>query len=190
MVPSPITPDTESELSDLSEDLDLLQQLEHLLEEERGALIQYHTSSENLIDLGAEDMQRDQQQWHLLKTLPEATATTRDLHQGPWTSPTLMHTSQRAPAAEEGIQQSDDLLSTNPPPSPAVAAAICLMVEDPYFDTPMNSPSAEEAAVGSSEDAKPWTVSPIFSTPSLCLNDQTLELNSPASGKWSYLCMC
>ncbi|XP_033988174.1 tyrosine-protein phosphatase non-receptor type 22 isoform X2 [Trematomus bernacchii] len=45
-----------------------------------------------------------------------------------------------------------------------------LMVEDPYFDTPMSSPS--------SEDSK-WTASPLFSPPALHLNDQ--ELNSPVA---------
>lgn len=34
----------------------------------------------------------------------------------------------------------------------------------------------------STQNDKQWTLSPIFSTPSLCLNDQTLEQTSPASG--------
>ena len=50
-----------------------------------------------------------------------------------------------------------------------------LMVEDPYFDTPMSSPS--------SEDPK-WTASPLFSPPALHLNDQ--ELNSPVAGTFLY----
>ncbi|XP_044068650.1 tyrosine-protein phosphatase non-receptor type 22 isoform X2 [Siniperca chuatsi] len=184
MAPSTITPDSESELSDLSEELNLLPQFQHLLDEERDGLPQYHTAlpSENLIALRDKDMQRDQQQWHLLQTLPEALASTQDLQEGPRTSPKLVHTCQSAPAVEERIQEGNDIPLLNPPPPPAVAAAICLMVEDPYFVTPMSPSSSEEAPTDFTEDAKQWTVSPVFSTPSLCLNDQTLELNSPASG--------
>lgn len=187
MVPSAITPDTESKLSDLSEELDLLPQFQQMLNEERDVLPQYQapspSASENLIDLRDKGAQMDQQQWHLLRTLPEALVTTQELQEGPGASPKWVHNSQRAPAVEE----SEDIPSLNPPPSPAMAAAICLMVEDPYFDAPMSSPSSEEAPMDSTKHDKQWTVSPIFSTPSLCLNDQILELNSPASGKWSYL---
>ena len=186
MAPLPITPDTESGHSDLSDDLDLLPQLQHLLDEERALLPQYHTplpsAPENHIPSRAKDMQREEQQWHLLRTLPAALATTKDLLEGPRASPTLVHTSQRAPAVEER----DDIPSLNVPPSPAVAAAICLMVEDPYFDTPMSSPSSVDAPMEAPEETKEWAVSSVFNTPSLCLNDQTLELSSPASGKWSY----
>lgn len=184
-------PNTESKFSDLRE-LDLQPQFQHLLDEERDVLPLYHTplpsASNNLIALRARDKQSDQQQSDLLWTLPGFLATTQDLQDGPTTSPKLLHTSQRAAGVEERIQESDDIPSLDPPPSPAVAAAICLMVEDPYFDTPMSSPSSEEAPVA--EDTKPWTVRPVFSTPSLSLNDQTLELSNSASGKWSYLCMC
>ncbi|XP_031700682.1 tyrosine-protein phosphatase non-receptor type 22 [Anarrhichthys ocellatus] len=183
--PSSITTDTESELSDLSEELDLRPQFQHLLDEERDVLQQYHTplpsASENHIALRAKDLPRDQEQWHLLRTLPEA-PTIQDPQEGPKIPVTQAHTSQRAPAEEERIKESDDIPSLNPSPSPAVAAAICLMVEDPYFDIPMSSPSSEEAPMDLTKDAKQWTDSLIFSTPSLCLNDQTLELNSPASG--------
>ncbi|XP_038578106.1 tyrosine-protein phosphatase non-receptor type 22 isoform X1 [Micropterus salmoides] len=185
MVPSTNTPDTESELSDLSEELDLLPQFQHLLDEESNVFPQYHTplhsASENLIALRDKDMQWDDRQWHLLQSFPEDLAFTQDLQEGPTTSPKLVHISQRSPEAEEKIQERDDVPFLNPPPSPAVAAAICLMVEDPYFDAPLSSPSSEEVPVDS-EDAKQWTVSPIFNTPSLFLNDQTLELSSPASG--------
>ncbi|XP_031146458.1 tyrosine-protein phosphatase non-receptor type 22 isoform X2 [Sander lucioperca] len=180
-VASPITPDTESELSDLSEELDLL-------DEERDVSPQYHTplpsALENLIDFRAEDMHGDQEQWYLLQTLPEALATAQNLQEGPRISPKPIptHTSHRTSLVEEKIQDPDDIVSRNTPPSPAVAAAICLMVEDPYFDTPMSSPPSEEAPMDSTEDAKQWTDSPIFSTPSLFLNNKTLELNSPASG--------
>ncbi|XP_059188453.1 tyrosine-protein phosphatase non-receptor type 22 [Centropristis striata] len=154
MVPSAIMPDTESELFD----------------------------PEHHIAPRANDMQRDQEQWHILRTLPEALAGTQDLREGHRASPQLVRSGQRSPAAEERIQGSDDIPSLNPPPSPAVAAAICMMVEDPYFDTPMSSPSSEEAPMDSTEAGKQWTDIPTFNTPSLCLNDQTLKLNSPASG--------
>ncbi|KAM6929959.1 LOW QUALITY PROTEIN: tyrosine-protein phosphatase non-receptor type 22 [Lycodopsis pacificus] len=173
-VPSSITTDTESELSDLSEELDLLPQFQHLLDEERDVLQQYHTplpsASENHIALRAKDLPRDQEQWHLPPT------TIQDPQEGSKTPVTQAHTSQRAPAEDERIKESDDIPSLNPQPSPS--AAICLMVEDPYFDTPMSSPSSDEAPMDSTKDAKQWRVS----TPSLCLNDQTLERNSPASG--------
>ncbi|KAA8591302.1 hypothetical protein FQN60_002245 [Etheostoma spectabile] len=127
-------------------------------------------------------MHGDQKQWYLLRTLPEALATAQNLQDEPRTSPKLLHTSHRAPLVAETIQDLDDIPSLNIPPSPAVTAAICQMVEDPYFDTPMSSPPSEESPMDSSEDAKQWTDSSIFCTPSLFLNDQTLELNSPASG--------
>ncbi|XP_051282249.1 tyrosine-protein phosphatase non-receptor type 22 isoform X2 [Dicentrarchus labrax] len=186
VVPSAITPDTESEHSDLSEELDLLPQLQQLLDEERDVLRQYHaplpSAPENLIALRAKDTHWDHQQWDLLRTFPEVMATTQDLQEGPMNSPKLVYTSQRTHAVEERIQESDDIPSLNPPPTPAVAAAICLMVEDPYFDTPMSSPLLEDAPMDSAEDDKQQTDSPIFSTPSVCLNGETLELNSPASG--------
>ncbi|KAM9351034.1 tyrosine-protein phosphatase non-receptor type 22 [Symphorus nematophorus] len=186
MMVAPSAPmlDTEDELIDLSDDLDLMPQLQHLLDEERGVLAQYHSklpsASGNLPAFRATNgmQQREQQQqWHLLQTPPEAVVTTQE---APRTSPTtLAHASQRAPAA---VEQSDEIPSLNPPPTPAVAAVLCSLVEDPYFDTPMSSPSSEEAPMDSTSDTKQWRVSPILSAPSLCLNDQTLELNPPASG--------
>ncbi|XP_073326192.1 tyrosine-protein phosphatase non-receptor type 22 [Pagrus major] len=180
VIPSALTPDPECALSDLTDDLDLLPELQRLLDEERDALQQYHPlfacASENLISL------KDQHQWHLPQTPPDALASTQDPQEVLRTSPILLHASQRAPAVEERIQESYDVPSLNPPPSPAVAAAICLMVEDPYFDTPLTPPSTVEAPVDSAQDDKQWTVSPIFSTPLLSLNDQTLEQNPPASG--------
>ncbi|XP_008291530.1 tyrosine-protein phosphatase non-receptor type 22 isoform X2 [Stegastes partitus] len=174
MVRSAITPSiTESELCDLHEELDLMPQFQHLLDEERDVLPQHLTplpsASENLIA----------QQWQLLQTLPEDLAMIQDLSEGLWTSPKLVDTNQRVPVDEERIPESNDTPSRNRSPSPAVAAAICLMVEDPYFDTPMNSPLSGEAPM--EEDFKQWTVSPVFSSPSLFLNDHSLELNSTAS---------
>ncbi|XP_068453934.1 tyrosine-protein phosphatase non-receptor type 22 [Clinocottus analis] len=175
-LPSAITTDAEGELSDLRDDLNLRPQFQHLLDEERDVLQQYHTPSpsapENHIAL---DSPGDQERWHLLGTLPEAAALQE-------ASMARAHTSHRAPAVEERTKESQDIASPNAPPSAAVVAAICLMVEDPYFDTPMSSPSSDEVPVDLIEGAKQWTVSPIFTTPSLCLNDQTLQPNSPASG--------
>lgn len=173
VVPSPAAPDTKSKLSDLSEGLDALPQIQPVVNED--VLLRCRApsppASENRIVLRDEDTQGGQQHWHLLRTLPEALVATRDLLEGPQSA----HTGQRAPAVEE----SKDIPSPNPLPSPAVAAAICLMVEDPYFDTPMGSPSSEEAPM----DCTKHPVGPTCSTPSVYLNDETLELNSPPSGK-------
>ncbi|XP_062421383.1 tyrosine-protein phosphatase non-receptor type 22 isoform X2 [Pungitius pungitius] len=172
-VPSAITPNIEAKLCDLSEVLDLRPQFQHLLEEEREVL--YHTplpsASENHIGSRSKDLLRDQEQWHLLRTLPGALTAAQAPQEGPKTR-----------AGKQRMEESEDAPPASPPHLPAVAAAICLMVEDPYFDTPMSFPSSEEAAIDLHEDALRWTVSSIASTPSLCLNEQTLELNSPASG--------
>ncbi|XP_047451289.1 tyrosine-protein phosphatase non-receptor type 22 [Mugil cephalus] len=161
VVPSALN---ESEFSYLTEDYDLMQQFQHLLEEERQALPQYYTAlpsapNASLIDLRAEAMQWDQQQWQLIQTLPEAT---------------------RAPAVEEKIQESKDVPSASLPPSSGVAAAVCMMVEDPYFDTPISSPSSGAASVDHVEESDAWTFSPIFTAPTLCLNDLVLEPASDA----------
>ncbi|XP_042264107.1 tyrosine-protein phosphatase non-receptor type 22 isoform X1 [Thunnus maccoyii] len=175
-VPPAITPNT-----DLRKELDLRPQFQHPLDEERDVLPQYHTlmpsASDNHIALRARDKQRDKQQWDVPQAFPVVLATTQDLQDGPKTSPKLVHTSQRAAGVKERIEESDDIPSLDPPPLPTVAEAICLMVEDPYFDTPMSSPSSEEAPVDSTDDTKQWTASPVFTTPSLSLNDQTLEFN-------------
>lgn len=183
MVPSTIAPDTESDLIDLSEELELLPQLQKLLDEERAALAQCHAplppASENLNALGAKDkLRQQQQQWHLLQTVPEAFATTHDTQKEPRASPKPVRASQRAPAVEEAIQESNDIPPPKPPP--AVVAVICHLVEDPYFDTPLSSPSSEEAPVDPVRDDKQWTVS----------SNQPLEPNSPVSGKWVHLWMC
>ncbi|XP_018537687.1 tyrosine-protein phosphatase non-receptor type 22 isoform X1 [Lates calcarifer] len=184
MVPSAITPDAEHDLLDLSDELELMPQFQNLLDEERDVLAQYHTSlpftSENHIALTAKGELMEQQQWQ--HAFSDTWATTQNPLEGPRTSPKLVHVSQRAPAVQESIQESDDIPSLNPPPAPAVAEAICLMVEDPYFDNPMSSPSSDGVPMNPSEDAKQWTDSPIFSKPLLCLNEQTLEFTSPVSG--------
>lgn len=171
-----VQPDlTESEFSYLTKDYELMQQFQHLLEEERGALSQYHTTlpsapDTSLIDLSVDDMQ----QWHLIQN--------HDLNEQPMNSPELVHTAHRVSAVDERIQDTDNKPSATLPPSSDVAAAVCMMVEDPYFDTPISSPSSESASVDPVEDTEDWTFSPIFSAPTLCLNDLVLE---PASGKWS-----
>ncbi|KAG7221686.1 hypothetical protein INR49_000053 [Caranx melampygus] len=171
MVPRPITPDSESDT-----EFDLL---------ERDFLPQYRTTSphapENLIVFRAEDQHMDRQQWHLLCAFPDNALMGRELQEGARTSPTQVHMSQRAAAAEEkeGREESEDIPSLKPPPVPAMPEAICLMVEDPYFDTPMSSPSSEVVPVEPAEDTKEWTFSPIFNTPLLCVNNQSLT--SPVS---------
>lgn len=186
VLPSANVPDTQC--SHLREELDLLQQMQHLVEEER-AHLQYHpplaSASENCITLKAKDKQISQQQRQLLQTADDAMFTTQELQNGLRTLPTLLDTSQRAPAAEERVQESNNISPLNRTPSPDVSEAVCLMVEDPYFDTPMSSPSSEETPMDSNEDTKQWALSPVFEAPSLCLNDQTLELTSAVSGKLS-----
>lgn len=176
MVPPPITPDSESDT-----ELDVLQ---------GDFLPQYspHTP-ENLIVFRAEDQQVDRQQWHLLCAFPDNTLTSRELQDGARTSPTQVHMSQRAAAVEEEEkvkEESEDIPSLKPPPVPAMPEAICLMVEDPYFDTPMSSPSSEEVPAEPAEDTKDWTFSPIFNTPLLCVNNQ--NLTSPVSGICGHIC--
>ncbi|KAM7405186.1 hypothetical protein PAMP_012467 [Pampus punctatissimus] len=184
-VPSSITPNTRSKLSDSREELDMRPQFQHLLDEEKDILPQYHTplpsASDNFIPLTARDKQREQQQWDLHQSLPNVLAITQDLRDGPTTSPALEHTSQSVAGLDERIHKSDEIPSLNLPPSSAVAAAICLMVEDPYFDSLMSSPLSDKTPVSSVENIKQWKAHPVSSMSSLSLNDQTLELNS-ASG--------
>ncbi|XP_053173301.1 tyrosine-protein phosphatase non-receptor type 22 [Scomber japonicus] len=167
MVPSAIMPNYESKLR---EELDL----QLLLDEEMDVLPQNHTPLPSALHSLVRDNQRDQQHWDLHRSLPEVLATTLNLQDGPTTSPKLVHTSQKA---TEGLQ-GDDIPSLDPPPSTVVAEALCLMVEDPYFDTPLSSPSSDEASVDCAEDTKQWTAGPALSMPSFSLNDQALELNS------------
>ncbi|XP_061591348.1 tyrosine-protein phosphatase non-receptor type 22 isoform X2 [Cololabis saira] len=141
----------ESELSDLSKELDNMPQHPRLLDEEMSALLRLHTP------------------------LPSAAENGPD--ERPMSVSKPLQTSQKLPAVEDG---SDDMSSLLQPPSPDVAKAICHMVEDPYFDSPMSSPSSEETAASSPEDTD-WTQSPLNSGPALLLNDQTLKFDSTAS---------
>lgn len=76
--------------------------------------------------------------------------------------------------------QAEERLSLPCSPSPTMAAAICLMVEDPYFDPALSPPSSEEAPKDSSHD---WRGSSHFIAPSVQVNDQDLELNAAPAGK-------
>ncbi|XP_057686639.1 tyrosine-protein phosphatase non-receptor type 22 isoform X2 [Corythoichthys intestinalis] len=60
-------------------------------------------------------------------------------------------------AAVENTQQCDDTPSLNSPTSPSKVSSVCLMVEDPYFDT---SFFGNQTPVN-----KRWTVGPHFSRP-------------------------
>lgn len=86
--------------------------------------------------------------------------------------------SPRASLQSTDDMQTEELLSL--PPSSNMAAAICLMVEDPYFDTAMSSQSPEETPEDPCLD---WRGSSDFKIPLLCVNDQDLELNAATSGK-------
>ncbi|XP_029995266.1 tyrosine-protein phosphatase non-receptor type 22 isoform X2 [Sphaeramia orbicularis] len=192
VVPSAITPDTDSELSDLSEDLELQTEFQNLLEAERD-LMSYQPSlpsaSDNYTDIKTGEKPRGDQQWHLFQTFPEAASSSRDLQERPCylgaTGPSP-RPSTRSLGEDEKTLDIDNIPSLHRPPSPDVAAAICLMVEDPYFDTPMSSPSSEEAPIQSPKDENQWPVNPVLSTPVLSLNDQTCELSpSPPSGTYS-----
>lgn len=162
------------------EELDLLQ---HLLDEER-ALLQHRAAlppaSENHVPV------RDKQVCEQKRRFDDAGFTSQRGQEGL----VVLNTSRGAPAGEESSQESNNIAALNRPPSPSVSKSVCHMVEDPYFDTSTSSPSSEEALKGSNEGIHQWTISPIFKTPSLFLNDTTLELPSDVSGKLSSLCSC
>lgn len=80
--------------------------------------------------------------------------------------------------------QAEEPLVLHRPPSPSMAAAVCLMVEDPYFDSALSSPFWEEAPKDSSED---WRGSWDVDVPSVQVNDQDLELSTAPAGRWSGL---
>ncbi|XP_061698219.1 tyrosine-protein phosphatase non-receptor type 22 [Syngnathoides biaculeatus] len=86
-------------------------------------------------------------------------------HQGGHeTSPKGVHTGQEV-IAPESMENNCDCQA-----SPNAAAAICLMVEDPYFYVP---PFGNATTTN-----KRWTVGPIFSQASLPLNDHTPRSHS------------
>uniref|UniRef100_A0A3B3W224 protein-tyrosine-phosphatase n=2 Tax=Poecilia latipinna TaxID=48699 RepID=A0A3B3W224_9TELE len=184
MLQSAVAATNENDLSDESEELDLNPQHQLLLEEEGGYFQQYSSPlvqvSENNTAYKYEDLQWIQQQHHPFHGIPEALNATQDLHEGATNSPKPLHT---IPAAltSESIPDKDDTSLLNSSSSPAVPEAVCLMVEDPYFDTPLSSPSSEEAPVDEGPEDSKWTCSPLFSTPSFLLNDQNMEPSSPTS---------
>lgn len=159
VVPSSTGPEEENEHSDLKSTNPI--NFQQILIEERDFLPQHQDStpstSQNALVLRDNDTQTHQQQGDLLQdAVPE----------GP-----------RASLQSE--DSSEELLLLHCPPSPTMAAAICLMVEDPYFDTATSSPS-EEAPTDSPQE---WRRSPELIIPSLLVNDQDLELNAAASGE-------
>lgn len=99
----------------------------------------------------------DQRQWDLIQTLSESLAT-----------------------SESELKRAEDTPTIINPPADAVAATICLMVEDPYFDGPASPPAAPGTA-DSTEWPEEWTVNKAFNPPAICLQDQSLE--APASGE-------
>lgn len=159
VVSSSTGPNTENEHSVLKSTNPV--NFQQILIEERDFLPQYQDStpstSQNVLVLRDNDTQLYQQQGDLLQdAAPE----------GPGASP-------------QSQDSSEELLLLHCPPSPTMAAAIRLMVEDPYFDTAMSSPS-EEAPQNSPQE---WRCSSELIIPSLLLNDHDLEPNAAASGE-------
>ncbi|PWA31901.1 hypothetical protein CCH79_00006430 [Gambusia affinis] len=184
MLQSAVAATSENDLSDESEELDLNPHHQHLLEEERGYFQHYSSplalASENLTPYKYEDLHWVQQQYNPFHVIPEAVNAMQDLHEKPTNSPKLLHTSP-AVFMSESIPNKDDTSVLNSSSSPAVPEAVCLMVEDPYFDTPLSSPSSEEAPVDEGQEDSKWTCSPLFNGPSFLLNDQNMEPSSPTS---------
>ncbi|XP_061544325.1 tyrosine-protein phosphatase non-receptor type 22-like isoform X2 [Phycodurus eques] len=125
-------------------------QLESICDEE----INNNWQKETMVPSAPENNHHDQP--HILLGAP---TTHQDGH---GTSPKAVHTGQEV-IAVENMQHGNNF--PNRQASPNAAAAICLMVEDPYFD---NATPAK----------KRWAVGPIFSKPSLPLNDHTPRSHS------------
>nr|XP_054601688.1 tyrosine-protein phosphatase non-receptor type 22 isoform X1 [Nothobranchius furzeri]XP_054601689.1 tyrosine-protein phosphatase non-receptor type 22 isoform X1 [Nothobranchius furzeri]XP_054601690.1 tyrosine-protein phosphatase non-receptor type 22 isoform X1 [Nothobranchius furzeri] len=161
-------PTAENGLSDQSQEFDL--NSEQQREKESAFLLRYHTplapASEDFFTFGVEDMRWGQQQY---QTLPDVQ---QNRYEGP-------NTSQTASTEVESAPETCDFPVQNFSPKDTMVdpKTVCLMVEDPYFDTQTSSPSSEEAPA----DESNWTQSPIFSAPVLLLNDQTMGPGSPVS---------
>lgn len=157
-------PDTENAISGLSGEINFQQ----VLSEEQDFLPQYQdptpSTSKDALVLRDSEAQMNQQKWNLLQDAAPA---------GPGAS--LQSTNS---------SQAEELLLLHCPQSPTMAAAMCLMVEDPYFDTALSFPSSEEAPKDPSQD---WRGSSDFNIPWVQVNDQDLELNTEPAGKWSDL---
>lgn len=175
---------SEKDLSDESEESDLTQHHQHLLDEE-STFLQHYSSSLAQASENPTPYEHENFQWEQQHVMPEVT---QEITQESKSSPRLLHTSLNVFTANECIQNSNDVSLLNYSTLPAVPEAVCLMVEDPYFDTPLSSPSPEEAPINEEEEDSKWTCSPIFSAPSLLLNDQDMEPSFPASGKQKHLC--
>lgn len=150
-------PDTENTISGLSGEIS-----QDVLSEDQDSLPQYQDSTPSMSKdaLVPRDSEAQQQQWNLLEDAAPA---------GPGASLQSMNSSQ-----------AKELLSLHRPPSPTMAAAICLMVEDPYFDTALSSPSSGEAPKDSPQD---WKDICDFNIPLVHVYDQDLELNAAPAGK-------
>lgn len=148
----------------LGEDFDLQPQLQPKPSQDSFALSN-HTAMRDSNPL------MDQRQWELLQTLSESLATSGAELEGAEASADALH----------GCERDEDAASLKNPPPDAVTAAICLMVEDPYFDGPASPPPSQGALADSPKGAEEWMVSTASSIPTVRLQDQTLE--SPASGE-------
>lgn len=142
---TPLLAEMESTDYDLDEQWkDLDSQLQHVLETKQSPTSDnsYHTETEiNQPRQCSEDLQVTS----FCTEIPQSTSP-RELT--PQTDPELEEeTQQRTGDSAEGLSS---------------AAAVCLMVEDPYFDSP-----TEESA------PNPWSE---YTSPSLSLNDQPLEV--------------
>lgn len=160
------------EFSDRSEGFLLTTTHQHQLNEESHDLLA--CALEDLEDFDDLDTQWGQQQYQLFQTLPDAN---QDLNMRP--KSVMLQTIQAVSRVEERLKSSSDVPLLDSVPLLPVPEAVCQMVEDPYFDTHLSSPSAEEAPTEDSE----WIHSPLFSPPSVFLNDQEMGPSSPVSGK-------
>ncbi|XP_015241736.1 PREDICTED: tyrosine-protein phosphatase non-receptor type 12-like isoform X1 [Cyprinodon variegatus] len=184
MAQSAVAAMTEYDLSDQSEDLDLSPQHHDLFEEERGYLHDYFSSmaeaSEDQTVFRYEDTQWGQQQYNPFYDTGEVLNATQRLQEEPNGSPKLLHNNHAAFTVSESVPNRETIAVEDSTTITVVPEAVCLMVEDPYFDTPMSSPSSEEVLLDPAENSN-WTCSPLFNTPSLLLNNQTIEPSSLVS---------
>lgn len=164
---------TEDDFSDHSEEFNFTTEHLHLLDEKSDVFLHYHaplaSALGNLEDLDAVDMQCEQQQYQPFQTLSDAP---QNLNEKP--KNVLLQSIQTASAEDSSDFPLLDSVSLLPAPE-----AFCQMVEDPYFDAALSSPSSEEAPT---EEVK-WVHSPLFSPPSLFLDDLIVRPSSPTSGK-------
>ncbi|XP_037539735.1 tyrosine-protein phosphatase non-receptor type 22 [Nematolebias whitei] len=170
-VPSAVAEMTEDDFSDHSEEFHFTTEHLHLLDEKSDVFLHYHaplaSALGNLEDFDAVDMLCGQQQYQPFQTLSDAS---KNLNEKP--NNLLLQSIQTASAEDSSDFPLLDTVSLLPAPE-----AFCQMVEDPYFEEVLSSPSSEEAPT---EEVK-WIHSPVFSAPSLFLDDQIMRPSSPAS---------